>query len=358
MALAISLTPNVPTFIQGDAPISVSMGAGGTNNSYPLWESNSGTFDDKYAATTNFTPHNATKTVSIIGRRVNRIAASNSANIWSNGGGVEWGKGLSGTNHTWDTFVTLADYLNVPIGHTGFFQAQTLDITEKSIAFSNSGELNPEIVGNSSNSVAYAWHLQANGLATPRTFGNMITEPVPYKIGTIFKVEITLSVVNYYVDGVWICSAPLVASNGYWAILSFKTTWSWWANASYMNYTVYADAEGIATLNSTGLFPVQPNYPYNISLDVGILASPAIDGSEIRRKKSKERRIFNLQFNERPYFEYQLIADFWKFHEKHERFVFQDLILNESYVVRFDAPLSTNMRGADTVDIQATLKEV
>lgn len=358
MPLSITLTPNITTYVQGDAPITVSMGAGSGSNTSVLWESNNGTFADKYAATTTFTPNNASKLTSIIGRRVNRTIAVNSTNILASGGYLAWGKGASGTENTWDTFLWFDNWFDATIPTaTGMFQATADDLGEKAIGFNNTGVLNPETVGTATTSMAYTWHLQKTGLATPRHFGTSIATPVPYKVGSVFKLEVTTTAVNYYIDGVWIASAPRI-NTGFWAVMTFKNNWSWWSMASWLNKQVYPDLEGTAYITVSGLFPLQPNYTYNQSTDVGIITSTAIDGSEKRRRKTKQRKTINLQFTERPYSEYKLLADFWKAHEKHEKFVFQDLVLGESYTMRFDAPLSTNMKGPDTVDIQATLREV
>ncbi len=359
MALSITLTPDVTTYLQGDAPISVSMGAGASNYTYALWESDSGTFLNKYADTTTFTPNNATKSTKIIGRRVNRVASSNSSNLSSADAGLTFGKTTAGADYAWDTFMWFANPIDgLNAASTGFLQAVAVDLNEKTMGFGNTTQLNPETVGTMTTSIAYCWHLQSTGLATPRHLGALIASPVTYKVGSVFKIELTTAAVNYYVDGIWIASAPRLLMTSYYAMYTFYERYSWWTMASYLNDLTYTNAEGSRILGVTGLFPVQPNYSYNASSDVTIITSAALDGSEKRRKKSKVRTMLNLQFVERPDWEYRLIADFWSAHEKHQRFVYQDIVLGESYIMRFEAPLSVNMRSANTIDIQATLREV
>src|SRR6185369_14651152 len=115
-----------------------------------------------------------------------------------------------------------------------------------------------------------------------------------------------------------------------------------------VNFFTDSGNEGTKTIGVTGLFPVQPNYTYELSSDNTTLSSYAEDGSATFRKKGNQKRGLSLQFNERPYVEYLMISNFWKAHEKHERFLYQDLVFNDMYVMRFDAGLRVNVVAPDS----------
>lgn len=353
--LIVTLTPNVSTYVPGDAPISVNIGAGNspTGPDY-LWESNSGTFDDKHLATTNFTPSNATKVVSIIGRRVFHFTLGGVLNVGSHGsyGGLY----KLGATLAWDSYGFFSNAL--PSGF-GFLECEIAEVNkEKAFGFlSNSSYKDPTITNPDINlTFGIAWHFLGNGTAIPRKAGVALSNPVVYKVGDRPRITVTPTKVTYSINGIIYATTGFPSGlSAMYALLSFKSQ-----NAVLTNPSYYYDPENEATktVSVTGLFPVQPNYGVDLASDNNTLVSLAEDGSATFRKKSNLKKTLSLQFNERPYSEYLALSNFWKAHEKHEKFVYQDLVLGENYIMRFETGLRVNILGMDSITIQATLKEV
>lgn len=353
MAVAINLTPNVSTYTYGDPSIATSM-SGGTAPSY-LWESNSGVFSDKYAATPSFTPNNATKIVSIIGRFVYRslsagFAGSGSVGAYGINGGLTK---TGGSSAAWD-----AQWggVTVPVGATAFFEFTAVATNKEKAGgfFTNSLYRDPTTV-HATNAVQLAWHLYGNGTAVPRKLGTALATTVVYKSGDVFRVSIEGSKAVFYLNGVAVATTSLPSGTLY-PVALFKTVGSIIDNPSFLDNA--AVNEGVTTLSVVGLLPVQPNYTYDVTEDNNTLVSVAEDGTSTFRIKSKAKKSLNLQFIERPFSEYQQLADFWRAHQRHEKFFYLDVIYNDIYLMRFDSPLRTAVQAPDSITIQLTLKEV
>jgi hypothetical protein len=355
MAITVTLTPNVTSYVYGEPAINVSILGQGNATTGPnyLWESNSGTFVDKFAGSTNFTPNNATSVVNIIGRRVkhfNAASAPNAAAFGANGGYQK----IGGSTTAWDAGLWHDTSLTA---YPSFYEFEPVEVnTEKAGGFFTNGTyLDPTVVNANPNvTFTFNWHLLANGTAVPRKAGVALASPVIYKVGDIFRVTVEVSKVVYTLNNIVVATTTRPVTDPLWAVGSIKTVGGTINNPSFFHDPTN---EGLKTLSVTGLFPVQPNYSYELAADTNTLTSLAEDGSGTFRKKGNQKRAMSLQFNERPYTEYKLIYDFWRAHEKHEKFIYQDLVFNDVYIMRFEAGLRSNVIAPDSITIQITLKE-
>lgn len=353
MPPSITLTPNVTTYILGDSPITVNL-AGGNSTTGPdfLWESNSGTFSTRFAASATFTPDNATNITTIIGRRVIHGAPAGSVNtVAYNTYGVQKS---SGSNTAWDAY-----YTHTPALPTlnGFYEVEAIELnTEKAAGFlNNSTYINPTTINADANlTFGLCWHLGSNGTAVPRKAGIALANAITYKAGDKFRITIQPTKALFTCNGITVATTSLPIMTSYYATMSFKTLGAKLDNPSY-----YSDItnEASASLSVSGLFPVQPNYTYNRDEDNNTLSSIAEDGSGVFRKKGRIKRALSLQFNERPYAEYLTLNNFWKAHEKHQQFIYREFDTGESYIMRFDAGLKVNVQAPDSVTVQVSLKE-
>jgi hypothetical protein len=354
--VTITLIPDLDTWTTGDAPIEVQLSAEISPGDQVLWESSGGTFSDRFATPAFFTPNNATKSITITGNRVNRYDS-----ISSNGTlipyGTQGGYGKDSGALAWNTWYVMDYPVSTGTGVTAFFEQEPVDNTsEKAMGFiTNANFPDPKLVGGIGAAFEHAWHLSTDGTAVPRKLGTALSSPVTYKAGDRFRVTLKDTQAIYTLNGNIIAIGERVTSALLYAYNSWKSIGGHFDNVSYLTD---AANQAFDTVAVTGLFPLQPNYTYEISTDVGILTSPAIDGTEKRRKKSKERRVYNLQFNDRPYSEYQQVLAFWNAHEKHEKFVYYDIDMAEALIMRFDAPLGINVLGTSNIEIKAVLKEV
>jgi hypothetical protein len=281
------------------------------------------------------------------------VSTTNPVSFGTTGG---WGK-VSGSASAWDVWATMQHPLPTGTGTMGFFEEEPVNnTTEKAMGFiSNSNNGNPNTIGAVGSAFEHSWHMYADGTAVPRRLGAVLATPVPYKANDKFRITLSGTQALYSINGIIIATAERVTSVFLYAYSTWKSLNNYFTNVSYLA----TDAnQGSASVSVTGLFPIQPNYTYSYSSDIIMISSAAIDGTEKRRKKSRDRKTLSLDFRERPYFEYQQLMDFWNAHEKHEKFVYRDLVLDESYVMRFETSLGINILGTDSVDIRATLREV
>jgi hypothetical protein len=355
MAPTLTLTPNITSYILGDAPITVSLSGGNTSTGPDfLWESSNGTFDNRFASSAIFIPNNVTNIVSIIGRMVEHTNfGSSPANISTYG---TLGLTKSGGSTTsWDAVQFHATALPSP---NGFYQVEAVEVnTEKAMGFlSNSAYSNPTTTNSDVNlTFALSWHLLANGTAIPRKAGVALANPVVYKAGDMFRITVEPSRILYSLNNVVVATTGFPTGvAGLYAAVSFKTFNGTLDNLSYFRDTTN---EASTSISVSGLFPVEPNYTYNRDEDNNTLSSIAEDGSAVFRKKGRIKRSLALQFNERPYSEYLLISNFWRAHEKHQQFIYREFDTGEVYIMRFDAGLKLSIQAPDSVTLQVSLKE-
>lgn len=365
MSLTVGLTPNVSTFTYGDADIALTLSGGG---SAWLWESNQGVFGTagtftsgdiqygKFSSTPTFRPNNASGVTQIIGRKVSHAIATGFATYEFTAEGSFGGwKKYTGSN-SWDGGFTNGTNLS---GDDIFLQCSTAENnTEKAMGFlANSTYRDPNTV-HATNAFVLCWHMYSNGIAIPRKLGVAQAAPVPYVAGDDFRIHInnTTLVATYYLNGKVVATTLFTGFvNALYATLSFKTV-----NGTLITPSLFTDSStnmGTANLTSFGVFPVQPNFSYDVSFDNKTLISFAEDGSATYRVKSPPKRSINLVFNNRPYSDYVKIYDFWQAHQKHIQFYYVDYVYGLTYKVVHDSGLKVQTVGPDQHTMTIVLRE-
>jgi hypothetical protein len=354
MATVITLTPNVSTWSIGDPLITVSLSGGnaGTGSEY-MWETNNGSFSNKFLAAPVLTPKNATKVTTIYGRRVFHSAYSGTLNVATVGsyGGLTK---TSGTN-TWDSFGFQTPNVTA---YPSFYEVTAGENNkEKAMGFlANSTYRDPTTVNSNPDlTFCVAWHLLTNGTAIARATGIALSTPIPYKAGDRFRVTLTTSSVSYSINGVVYATTMLPTTSALYPTMSFKTT-----AASFLDGSYLADPtnDGSTTLNVMGVVPIQANYSYELVNDNITMSSIAEDGGLYFRKRGRVKKALALNFRDKSYADFVLLNDFWKAHERQEIFLYKDLVANETYVMRFESGLQISVEHPDVITIQATLKEI
>lgn len=354
MALLVTLTPNVSSWSLGDPAITVSMSGGDTNlgNQF-LWESNSGTFANRFNASTTFTPNNATEVVEIVARRVFHNNFGGGANFTAFG---DYGVSkTSGAASAWDSYIFLLN-AGVNVGYS--VEAEAVETnTEKAVGFlSNSSYRDPTVTNaNPDNTFILSWHFLANGTAIPRRYGVAVGSAIPYKNGDNFRIIIEGYKVSYLKNGLVAATTMRVPTNSLFATMSFKTMG---ASLNAFTYQTIEDNQGTKTINVLGVLPINPNYSYELTNDNYSHISVAEDGTEYHRKRGNSKKGFSLQFNQRTFEEYSLLYNFWGEHDRTKEFVYRDLPTNTSYVVRFESGLQTTVEGPCVITAQASIKEL
>jgi hypothetical protein len=124
---------------------------------------------------------------------------------------------------------------------------------------------------------------------------------------------------------------------------------------------------GAITIQVYGTWPVQPHFGYEVAIDNKTLASPAEDGSMVYRRKGPIRLSWTLGFNNIPATEWELIRDFFNYHQKDIPFYYQDLGLNEDVatletpilrLVTADSGPKVTVAGPDRYNITIVLRQV
>lgn len=354
MTPTLGLSPNVTTWILGNAPITTTL-TGGNTAAGPdyLWESNSGTFANRFASSTVFTPNNATNTTTIIGRRVDHFGVGSTTNLAAHGsfGGMTKN---AGSNTAWDAYTLFTTALP---SANGFIEVDVLETnTEKAVGFLSSSTYRDPTTVNSDHNLTFAlsWHMLSNGTAIPRKAGIALANPIIYNSGDRFRITVEPTKITFTINNVVYATSSLPTISAYYALMSFKTLGGVLDNPSYFRDVTNVDS---ASISVSGLFPVQPNYSYARDEDNNTLSSIAEDGSGVFRKKGRIKRTLSLQFNERPYSEYLLLADFWQSHERHKTFIYREFDFSQQYIMRFDTGVKYTVQAPDSVTFQVSLKE-
>jgi hypothetical protein len=357
MATIITLSPNVASWSLGDPSITVSLSGGNAGNgSDYLWESNNGTFANKFASSTLFTPRNATKTTTISGKRVYHSSLGGSTGTTTYG--INGGITKVALTSAWDSFAFLVPGVPVASAYPVFYEGSPLEITkEKAIGFlTNSTYSDPTIVDVNPNlTFTLCWHLLSNGTAIPRKQGTALSVPITYKAGDIFRVTLDVSSVTYTINGVVYATTSLPSSATLYPTMTFYSPSATFTDGSYL-----ADPtnDGFTTLNVTGVVPIQANYAYDLTNDNVTIGSLGEDGGNYFRKRGRAKKTLALNFARKSFADYLLLSDFWKAHEKIERFLYKDLVANDVYMMRFESGLQVSIENPDVITIQATLKEI
>lgn len=351
MALTVSFSPDVASWIQGDSPITLSL-TGTHTAGYDgyYWESDSGTFSNKFAANPVFTPNNATKIVSVIGRRVFQGLTGPSAAVFTTVGSNGTRKS-SGSSSSWDSMNTGSGLG----GSDGFFEWEITETSTEKVAglMDNSIYVDPLLTG--TNSFLHAWHFSANGTAVVRKQGIPLIDPIFYKAGDSFKVEAIGTKVFYYYNKTKVAETTRVAGNLY-GVAGFKTIGSVIDGPRFFIFP--STNQGVKTLVVHGIFPEQPNYSYELNQDNTTLVSFAEDKSARYKVKGGLKKNLNLQFTQRSYNEYLSINNFWLAHQKHLSFYYKDIDFAETYRMVFDSGLRVQVNSPNSITISFVLREV
>jgi hypothetical protein len=356
MALIISLNPNISTWSIGDPSPVVSFSGGntGTGDMY-LWESDNGSFANKFDGGTTFTPKNATKITSITARRVWRINYGSYADVAASGTGPSTMARTQG-GEDWNAWI----HLNTASsnGTFGWFEFEASETnTERAAGFLSNGAFrDPTIINSDIDSTfSYSFHLYKNSTVIARRGGIALTSPLFYKTGDIFRVVLEATTVNYYINGILVASATRATGNPQYPTMSFYT-----ANSTLVNWSYQQDPDnsGTSFLNVVGVLPINPNYAYELTNDNITATSMAEDGAMFFRKRGNAKKGFSLSFNQRPFTEYDTLAKFWQAHERQEKFIYRDIPNSQSFMVRFESGLQTTIESPDVISIQASLKEI
>jgi hypothetical protein len=124
---------------------------------------------------------------------------------------------------------------------------------------------------------------------------------------------------------------------------------------------------GSATIVVYGTWPVQPHFGYEVAIDNKTAASYAEDGTGTYRRKGPVRLIWTLGFNNIPATEWELIRDFFNYHQKDIPFYYEDLGLMEDVatletpilrLVTADSGPKVTVAGPDRYNITIVLREV
>ncbi len=355
MALIISLNPNVASWSLGDADIAVSFSGGttATGNEF-FWESNNGTFANRFLATTTFTPTNATKVTTITAKRVWHTASGGTTGVTVNS--TYGGTKSSGSGASWDAYMSMANPLAAKIWGSIEFDALESSYEKAGGFLTSNAYTNPTTVSTSPNtSFTFAWHLLGNGTAVARKQGTALSTPILYKIGDKFKIVLEASRAVYYINGLIFATTVRPSSNSQYAYLTFKGI-----GASLDAFTYHADQTNLGTssVNVVGVLPIYPHYAYDLTNDNVTNSSTGEDGGMFFRKRGRAKKGFALSFNQRPFTEYDSLMKFWKAHGREEKFVYNDIPTNQSYLVRFESGFQTTVDSPDVITLQASIKEI
>ncbi len=124
---------------------------------------------------------------------------------------------------------------------------------------------------------------------------------------------------------------------------------------------------GAVALQVYGTWPVHPHYGYEVGFDNKTLSSYDEDGGAIFVVKGKVRRSWSLSFNNIPSTDWQLIRDFWLFHQKHIPFYYEDIAMLEKVagvetptlrLVTADSGPKVIIAGPDRYNVTIVLREV
>lgn len=351
MALTVTTIPAIVGSLFSDFSVAVSMNGSGS----PYWDALYGDFDDRFLEAPAYLAPERTGADTIIGRRVQALYQNWISNLgarWSetnvNGGTLTK---TGGVNGTWDT--SILSPIHSDNAET-FFEARPVSSNyAMSIGLTdNASDPNP-----SSATYKYAWELGSDEYAVARRAGVALINPIYYEPNDRFRVHKVGDSVRYYKNGELIYEYTETA--GYYGLYGVLTARTAGASVSkYVHYKYTEPTQGTLVVSIAGVFPVQPNFSYELNADNITLTSPAEDGSRVHRLKGAAKLSLNLQFNERPFTEYKAIYDFWQTHQKHIPFYYRDLVFNKLYYVTFDSGVRIQPLGPDRISITCVLREV
>ncbi len=359
MTLAIGATPAPTPYSIADVPITLTLAVAG--GLHPNWVGEPGSsFSSRHTSPTTFLPPNETGETTVKGYRVKWLVDTGMYNNSAYTGIVGTGPGtvehVLGTNATWSAGLLL----NGVSGSQYFLEVKVTEINvDKFFGFSADGTGAFGTVPTDT-AIKYAWHFTGE-LAYPRKNGVVIGDAVSVEAGDVFKIHANyLNEAVYYKNDVVIATTTGATGAGNNPVFCFKDFGSFTDVVLYDDGYVTPALDGNLTFDTYGVFPVQPNYAYETNLDNNTLISRAEDGTSTFRVKgtTSRKKTLSLQFNSRPFSEFQLLYNFWMYHQKHIRFYYRDLVYDETYLMVHDSGLKYQASGPDQITISVVLREI
>lgn len=350
MALTITESTNKTSFNYGDVTYP-SFTMSGSSVGIPYWESEGGVFVSKNSNTSVFQPYNKSRTAIIKARRAYATQGNFTPNQTNeNGAGVITKVG--GTNTAWDAAAVLLGATYQTGNNDSFIEVTITDTTtEKALLFSSIQAADPASSLND-----YGWHFLSNGSVIARKSGVPVTLELPYAIGDLFRIERVGSSVLFKINDITIITVSALNNLNLYSYVSFKTLGGTLGKSTF--YKTSIEPTVSYTLKINGLFPGQPNYSYEINIDDNTLVSYAEDKSAIYRIKGQPIRSWTLQFNERPYLEYQDAYQFWMYHKKYISFYYVDLVYGMKTLVTFDSGIRTQAISPNSISFSFVVRQV
>jgi hypothetical protein len=112
--------------------------------------------------------------------------------------------------------------------------------------------------------------------------------------------------------------------------------------------------------------PFQPHFGFEQDWDNKTLRSEAEDGSAVLRVKGPIKRSWQVSFNNLPPDEWILLREFFRWHQKHLPFYYQDLAVPDNVgsgeadiltLVTFDAGLKVTVAGPQRFNVATAFRE-
>lgn len=119
----------------------------------------------------------------------------------------------------------------------------------------------------------------------------------------------------------------------------------------YDDFTSYSNV-----LQTYGVFPLQPTYPYDVGFDDGSTVSMAEDRSSIVLMKPGKKTL-SLNFPNRVN-EYETLMAFWNKHKTAVPFIYRDVVFKTDTLVRFDGSIKTSVEREEIQSFSASLRQV
>lgn len=379
MTLAISSSPAISqTLMYADRSFQLGLAASGSLHAN--WKSNNGTFETGFVipdydgvegAHTNASRHDEAPTFSPYNRTLNSYIVGRRVRWMGDGVGFGWSSIDSSYLSTTGVFGNLVKYAGGNAWNAKAVGQSSSDSDEVSYQFTT-GEtnkekagglaqnaLNPDPTNTSAPSLDFMWHLRTDGTAVARNNGVIIGDAVPYTTTTIFEVYFNkpLLKVDYMMNDIVIQSVPIIA--GVWNLYPVASLFT--VNGTMKENVQFIDTgatkQGSISFQLYGVFPVQPNYAFELNEDNNTLSSFAEDGTAVFRKKGSIRKSINLNFTARKYSEYLLIHNFWQWHQKHLKFYYRDFDFAQNYLVTHDSGLRVQVLAPDSITMAIVIRE-
>lgn len=364
MTLAIVSTPSPTPYAYGDETLSLTLAVSGSLR--PHWtSSDGGTFftGERHVTPSIFTPNNETQTVVINGRRVIWLNDNVGTTGWATVGAnltalTGLGNLIKTSGSTWaDTSKAYGTVFASGTGKEILYEFRTAEVNTEKAAGLTTNTTNSDPTDLTGTPLTFMWHLFNDGTARPTISGVGQGEPIEVTAEDTFKIHIDGVAVYFMCNNEVVATTTTALAINYYPIATIKT------NAGTLHSNVYftdtdGAKQGVLTFDIYGVFPVQPNYPYEINVDNKTLASYAEDGSAVFRVKGSQKKSLSLQFNQRPFTEYESIYEFWEWHQKNLTFVYRDVVFDLIYFVVNDSGIKIQASGMDNITMSLVLREV